>query len=346
MSKKELLGLLLTILVLALVSVLFTLICSFLTKSSIKEIKAGFKDVELIDNGIVKRKKKPNKAWKIAKNVLFYVSLGVLIPVIGIGLYDRWTGNQFFFGDKAVLLVASGSMSRKNEANTYLYENDLNNQFDTYDLVTVRKVKNEEIKLYDVIAYKNRTLKVNIIHRVIGINDDGTFLMRGDANNANDEYRPTIKDVIGKYEGGRAKKIGIALSFLQSYSGILTIATIIYLLIMLDHYLGKVKEEERYRENLLFEKIELPEDEKEIYLPTYKQTVKYQKFIYEFSDGALVEKKEDEDSTLPFNSLECTLMKEGIEPKVTLSEIPFTPIENDKGESKEENGEEESVSNK
>lgn len=47
-------------------------------------------------------------------------------------------------------------MSQQNEANTYLKTNNLNNQFNTYDIIQIQKYKDvDQVKLYDVVAYRN-----------------------------------------------------------------------------------------------------------------------------------------------------------------------------------------------
>ena len=80
-------------------------------------------------------------------------------------------------------------MSQQNEANTYLKTNNLNNQFNTYDIIQIQKYKDvDQVKLYDVVAYRNDE-NIVIVHRVIEIKEtDGakTFITQGDSNNASD----------------------------------------------------------------------------------------------------------------------------------------------------------------
>ena len=77
-------------------------------------------------------------------------------------------------GNKTIMVVASGSMSKKNDANAYLNSNNLNNQFQTYDIIVLEKVENaSDLNKYDVIAYRNDQ-GINVIHRIIEI-EDGKF---------------------------------------------------------------------------------------------------------------------------------------------------------------------------
>ena len=73
-------------------------------------------------------------------------------------------------------MIASGSMSEKN--NEYVKDNEeLNNQFDTYDMIGISKYGSQnDVKLYDVVAYKNKK-DITIVHRVVQIKtfEDGLY---------------------------------------------------------------------------------------------------------------------------------------------------------------------------
>ena len=61
-------------------------------------------------------------------------------------------GNVMMIGDRAVMVVATGSMGYKNEANDYLFNRGLNNQFQQYDIIVLEKVEKYSKK------YKKRGL--------------------------------------------------------------------------------------------------------------------------------------------------------------------------------------------
>lgn len=69
----------------------------------------------------------------------------VLIPLFIFSLINRFQNNVTMIGNRTVMVVASNSMSYKNEANSYLFDDSLglNNQFNTYDLIILEKVNNE-----------------------------------------------------------------------------------------------------------------------------------------------------------------------------------------------------------
>ena len=127
--------------------------------------------------------------------------------------------------------VPTGSMSYKNEENTYLVENDLNNQIQINDLVFVKKINSlDDLKLYDIICYKDDTRKINIIHRVIEINED-YVKTKGDANSEIDLKNIYFDDIIGKYIDVRVPYIGGFVLFTSSNYGLLTFASVLLALL-------------------------------------------------------------------------------------------------------------------
>lgn len=73
-------------------------------------------------------------------------------------------------GNRTVMVVASNSMSYKNEANSYLFDDSLglNNQFNTYDLIILEKVNNET-DLKNMMLSRLEIQKVVILFTVSSI---------------------------------------------------------------------------------------------------------------------------------------------------------------------------------
>lgn len=302
MSKAELLSLIVTLGGVIVFSLLFTLLFRHLSYKEIEEVERGEHDIELIDEAIESQKKKgKKKSWAIVSNALFYAVLIVTIPCFVFALINRFSGNNIAVGDSSILVVASGSMSFKNEANPYLDENNLNDQFSQNDIIVIHKVNSkDDIKLYDIIAYHDPLRQQTIIHRVIGIDEaDGTYKLttRGDANNATDAYHASFDDVVGKYEGERAQYIGVFVLFLQSYSGIVTIAAIIYCLSMIDHYGNKIEKSSEERKTQLTKVIDGISEDHSMY-KDFKEVVYYQNYAYYFNQNGF-EKKEDYPTESP-----------------------------------------------
>ena len=59
-----------------------------------------------------------------------------------------------------IKVVKSSSMETKNEKNEYLFANELNDQFDMFDIIFCEKLPAEEdLQLYDIVMYKQRDIK-------------------------------------------------------------------------------------------------------------------------------------------------------------------------------------------
>lgn len=300
MSKQEIVSLIITLIALLSFCVTFTILFSSYCKSSIEQVISGKKDIELLDSTYLEKKKKTSKASKIIKKVFSYFILGLLFVIFLFSLFSKISNNITPFNNYGVVSIASGSMSYKNEANTYLYENNLNNQFQTYDLIVLHKVKEDNLKLYDIVAYRNSKNKI-IIHRIIDIKEDSNgkyYIMRGDSNNISDVDMPYFKDIVGKYENKKVPVIGMFSLFLKSYSGLATIVMVIYCIGMFDYNYNKLKKVCYNRIDILTKIISKPSDLKEV-KTSYVQYIYYHGNVYEFVDNQFVKKiegKKDDDT--------------------------------------------------
>lgn len=300
MNTAEIVSLLVSAVALGVLTILFTILFRAYQKKQIAEIGEGKRDIEFMDQYILETDKKMRKKKKVKSilgNVFFYLLLGILIPFFAFAIANKIQGNEMMFGDETVLVVGSGSMSFKNEANPYLEENHLDNQFQTYDIIAIRKVEEADLKLYDVVAYRNHEENRIIIHRIVDIqNVDGVnyYATRGDANNATDGYIP-YQDIIGKYLSFRIPFIGIFVLFFKSPSGILTFIALIYCMLMLDILSGKIEKANQKRIQTLNQLLSLPFScQTEIY---------YQGVAYFFSSKGFISKKEEVCAEYPKNEL-------------------------------------------
>lgn len=186
-----------------------------LFRYKLQAVNAGLED-EIIKKEYARSTGKASKAADILSAVFTVLLLGFF----AVSLYAGKQGNYFpVKGLGTFQVVASGSMSFPHQQNTYLAENSLTDQFDTYDIIGITPLK-EELKLYDVAVYeKNGQLTV---HRVVDITEkDGTvyYTFRGDANTANDGLPVAQGDIVGVYNGFRIPALGIFVIFLQSALG-------------------------------------------------------------------------------------------------------------------------------
>lgn len=282
------------------------------TKKAISETENGIRDIELIDTMIYENEpkiKRRNRAISITKSTLYYVFLVLAIPFLGFAIYSRVTNGVVMIGDSSAMVVASGSMSNKNPSNDYLVSNNLNDQFQTFDMISLKKVSEYQIRQYDVIAYRNDK-NVNIIHRIISIDKDSAgvtrYTTRGDANNASDTYRPKYEDIIGKYTGKRIPTIGIFISFFQSYSGIVTIVSIVFCLYFIDKDNKKLLFAEEDRKEILSKVFDISTLDDDTYMDMANEVeakIYYKGYCYKFSDKGFVSKNEMSiEETLAFKN--------------------------------------------
>lgn len=337
MNSVEIISLIVTFIGVVSFASVFTILYHSYSTSTINETISGKRDIELIDEIIYEKQEKVKnrrKVNRIIRNVFFYIILIIIIPIFIFSLINKIQGSTTMIGNKSIMVVASGSMSEKNKANDYLVTNNLNNQFQTYDIIVLNKVNSEsELKLYDVIAFKDDTGK-NVIHRIISINYDGgeiRYSTRGDANNATDTYRPCFNDVIGKYSNKRVKTLGIFVVFFQSYPGMITIIAMVYCLIMIDRISAKISKVSQERVDHLTEVIEqINETNVDSLKAVYKETIYYKGFAYHFDDHGFVDKEEITDEEV-LKKTDSTVIKV-VENEDSTQSVNEIIVDKEKGE--------------
>jgi signal peptidase I len=238
MSTKAWIVLLVSLVLFIALCAGFTYLFSRYFKAMSAEVSAGKEDEALLAEAEAQdQRHRRNKALRLTGRIAGDALLGVLVVAFSFSLYCRINGNEPMIGGKEVLLVASGSMSERNAANTYLDEQKLNNQFDAYDLIGIEAYSSQEqVALYDVVAYKTQT-NVTVIHRIIEVdevNGETVYVTRGDSNDASDNngaiYNGYLhySSIVGHYDGWRWPKIGLFILFLQNSEGWLTVVAILY----------------------------------------------------------------------------------------------------------------------
>ena len=299
MQSFEIIALIVTGVGVVSFATIFTILYLSYANSTVAEYGAGKRDVELIEETIYDNIKSTSKYRAVArklKQAFFYVAIAILIPFLVLSLYTKLTTGVAMIGGRGVIVVASGSMSEKNPQNPNISAlSKYDNQFQTYDLIVLEAVSSEsEIKKYDVIAFTNDE-GVNIIHRIVGFEGSGEnrrYVTSGDANNANDKYKPSFDDVIGRYTGDRVPWIGVFVMFLQSYSGILTLAAIIYCLIMIEYVSEKIYKTQKARLGTLQGSIDFVRETTfdESLTTRFTETVRFKDYEYVFDEDGFVSK--------------------------------------------------------
>ena len=157
------------------------------------------------------------------KKILSIICIIILLPVLFVNaviLINSWVHpNEIpsFFGWKP-FIVLSGSM----ESEIY-----------SGDIVVVKEVDKENLKVNDVIAFKNDDIVVT--HRIVEIvNENGTtkYITKGDNNNTQDKDYVLPENVEGLYQF-KVSNLGNLAMFIQTPTGMLVSLSIPFLLLIL-----------------------------------------------------------------------------------------------------------------
>lgn len=186
---------------------------------------------------------------RIAKIVSNTVIIGFYLAFVALmigAVSIRVQGDNFWVGDNSYLVIRTGSMEEAHSSNTYIEENNLDDQITAYSLIQIREVAPEDMELYKVYAFEaNNTV---VVHRLIsmGADEDGEmrYAFRGDANASSGSYEVSVpfSAVIGEYTGWNSFGLGLFVNYAQSEIGIITIALALILLgcyDVLDALIGK-----------------------------------------------------------------------------------------------------------
>lgn len=131
--------------------------------------------------------------------------------------------NVSFFGYSTAVVV-TGSMADTININ---------------DLVLVKSFEDYEIN--DIIMFsKNNNF---VTHRIVDETENG-FITKGDANNAEDEWIVKPNEIVGK-SIAVVPKIGFALDFLKTPSGLISILLVGFLLIEGPLFIEDIKKKRR-----------------------------------------------------------------------------------------------------
>lgn len=249
-------------------TVVFTVLFVNYRKFAVAEVASGKRDIELIELYFHEKKRSVivrKKALKIVKAVIYTLLMAFITVCLVFTIFVRFS-NDLPLGTKSLMVVASGSMSRKNELNDYLFTNNLNDQFPTYSIIVIEKTDASKLKQYDVIAYKHPSGKT-YIHRIRSIetHEDGTitYRTRGDAVASDDQTATnynvvvTPSDVVGRYTGTYIPYLGSFVQFMQSAAGIVTVVALVFCLFMFDRNTQSIADSQEKRTEYLIKALDI-----------------------------------------------------------------------------------------
>ena len=226
---------------------------------ALRIIRAGLEDPYIIDE--YKRNKlkyKLNKVIRFFDYVFSIATCLVLVTVFLSSLFveDASTALSFLSDDEVTYrVVQTGSMEEKHKKNRYLFDNDLNDQIQTFDVIRTEKLPDEmELELYDIVVYEVND--VLIVHRIIGIEEPNDFhpdcrhfVLQGDANEYADRSPVLYEQMRAIYTGVRFPFVGSFVLFMQSPAGWLCILLILVAIVatpLLESKLMEAKNERLY----------------------------------------------------------------------------------------------------
>lgn len=225
--------------ILILCLVVFTLLTGLLSYLIVNQVKmylamvrAGLKDDQLRKQDIPKKKK-----GCVVDFILSFAMCSVLIVCFCFSIFVNLQEERFSSTIPTLNVVKTTSMAKRNPDNKYLFENDIHNQIDRFDLVlTYKKPAEKDLQLYDIVVYQQDDLMV--IHRIVGIEEPNEshpnnryFLCQGDAVGVPDRYPVKYDQIKGIYRNEKIPFVGSFILFMQSPAGWLCILLVVFALI-------------------------------------------------------------------------------------------------------------------
>ena len=198
----------------------------------LKLMKYGHSDEEITKEYEKEQNQKPALTWAI--RIFSWLMCLVFVVVFAFSLWLNANADRPANGIPSIKVVKSESMATRNETNAYLWEHDLDDQLQMFDLVLCSHLPAEEdLELYDIVVYKKDDYYV--IHRIVAIEEPNEehpneryFLTKGDANKYADEFPVLYSQMRGIYKGVRIPFVGSFVLFLQSPAGWLIILLVLF----------------------------------------------------------------------------------------------------------------------
>ncbi len=201
----------------------------------------------------LQKKLKKEHKYQILIDTFFGVIITCILALGVCATIYRVNGNQVFINNTTYLVIRTGSMETKNP-NHQNYDSLPDNQIKTFSLVGIDKVESEEdLKLFDVVAFENRDIVY--VHRIVNIRvEDGTtyYTTQGDANTGSFTFESNLKfeQIIGKYNGYNNLWLGFMAFYFSSNIGIIAWTFSLLFILIVD--LSEVKIDKMYRKRMLY----------------------------------------------------------------------------------------------
>ena len=263
MTPHEIYVFILCVIVYVALTATFTVMIVYILRLLLKLIRGGHEDEKILeDYKQTKGKKVKKKAADFADRIFTAAICLVMFFAFGFSVYMQTYANNVNTDIPLYRVVLSDSMSQKYEKNEYLFENDLNDQFQRFDLVLTHKLPDEfDLKLYDIVVYE--VDEQLVIHRIIGIEEPNAshpnerhFRLQGDNVHVADKFPVKYSQMKAIYKGQRIPFLGSFVSFMQSPAGYICILLILFGIFAIPWMDRKLEEEEKLRLQTLLDEEE------------------------------------------------------------------------------------------
>ena len=196
-------------------------------------------EVEVVEE--TKETKKPNKVLGLVKKILSYLGtaiLAILIIVVGWLAIDK-----FILGNPVPSIFGYSSL--------YVSTGSMQGTINEGDMIIIKKT--DDYKIGDIVTYlpegyNRKTIPTT--HRIIRINDDGTYVCKGDANNSEDPVDVKKEFIIGEVktdENGQPlsviKNVGVFVKWVKEGGGLIYVLAFVGILGAGIYLLSKKDEE-------------------------------------------------------------------------------------------------------
>ena len=251
MTDYEIYVFLLCLIVFLLLTTLSVVCLCIITRLSLRLVDSGAEDEKLREEHRKQQEKKGTGKWVKVLDYTFSAVVCLAFTVMLVGsLAIRCTENGRCGELPQYRVVKTGSMAEKNAKNTYLTENGLHDQIQTFDLIRTEKLPGEmELEVYDIVVYE--TDGMLIVHRIVEIEEPNAahpdcrhFRLQGDAIESPDRFPVRYEQMRAIYRGERTPFIGSFILFMQSPAGWLCTLLIVIAMIaapILDKKLEKAR---------------------------------------------------------------------------------------------------------
>ncbi len=241
----------LCLVVFVLLTVVFGAMLAIITRQTVRLIRAGLEDEQIKKEYLTSKMKK--RKHGCFESIFAFVLGLLMLGFFAFSVFVNVTENTYFDSIPTLRVVNSGSMAQKNEKNKYLFENNLNNHIETFDMIlTYRIPAEEDIRLYDIVVYE--VDGIFVVHRIVGIEEpceshpyNRYFLCQGDAVERPDRFPVYYSQMKGIYRNQRVPFIGSFVTFMQSPAGWLCVLLIIGSLVGVPIFEKKFEREKRLR---------------------------------------------------------------------------------------------------